>query len=326
MSFLAAVVLYLLAVGGVRGFAFTLGLTTVIDLIVVFLFTKPMVTLLARTRFFGGGHRLSGFDAAHLGRTVAYAGRGRVRTPVARVGPCPRTPGPPPPAARPSPSARQRASGRGRTCRRHVGSRRRDGGVLMCSFARFGNDLYTGRRSYDFVGNRRTLVRHRRRRRPAVACCCSGCVGSTSGIEFTRRRRSSVSPGSRRPTPRWRRRPCSMSPPTPAARRSPRSATTACACRPSGSPTPQTDEVAGALAEAYGVDAGARHVLVRRPDLGAGRHREGAAARSWSSSRSSALVIALYFRTWKMAVGRARRPAARPGRHRRDLRRWSGSR
>ncbi|MFC3687454.1 protein translocase subunit SecD [Aquipuribacter hungaricus] len=71
VSFLAAVVLYLLAVGGVRGFAFTLGVTTVIDLIIVFLFTKPLVTLLARTRFFADGHRLSGFDPEHLGSVVA---------------------------------------------------------------------------------------------------------------------------------------------------------------------------------------------------------------------------------------------------------------
>ena len=81
VSFLAAVVLYILAIGSVRGFAFTLGLTTIVDVVVVFLFTKPVVTLLARTKFFGGGHKLSGFDAAHLGRSVAYAGRGRVRTP-----------------------------------------------------------------------------------------------------------------------------------------------------------------------------------------------------------------------------------------------------
>jgi preprotein translocase subunit SecD len=89
VSLLAAVVLYLLAVGGVRGFAFTLGLTTVIDLLVVVLFTHPLVALLARTRFFGGGHKLSGFDAAHLGRAVAYAGRGRVRTPSERPAPGP---------------------------------------------------------------------------------------------------------------------------------------------------------------------------------------------------------------------------------------------
>lgn len=80
VSFLAALVLYLLAVGGVKGFAFTLGLTTVIDVLVVFLFTKPVVTLMARTRFFGEGHKLSGFDAVALNRTPAYAGRGKVRS------------------------------------------------------------------------------------------------------------------------------------------------------------------------------------------------------------------------------------------------------
>ena len=67
ISLLAAVVLYVLAVGGVKGFAFTLGLTTLIDLLVVFIFTKPLVTLLARTDFFGHGHKLSGLDPEHLG-------------------------------------------------------------------------------------------------------------------------------------------------------------------------------------------------------------------------------------------------------------------
>jgi len=79
VSFLAALVLYLLAIGGVRGFAFTLGLTTVVDILVVFLFTHPMVALISRTRFFGGGHKLSGFDAEHLGRAISYQGRGAVR-------------------------------------------------------------------------------------------------------------------------------------------------------------------------------------------------------------------------------------------------------
>jgi preprotein translocase subunit SecD len=67
ITLLAAVVLYMLAVGGVKGFAFALGLTTIIDLFVVFLFTKPMVTVLARTKFFGHGHPLSGLDPKHLG-------------------------------------------------------------------------------------------------------------------------------------------------------------------------------------------------------------------------------------------------------------------
>jgi preprotein translocase subunit SecD len=67
ITLLAAIVLYMLAVGGIKGFAFALGLTTVIDLIVVFLFTKPLVTVLARTKFFGHGHPLSGLDPKHLG-------------------------------------------------------------------------------------------------------------------------------------------------------------------------------------------------------------------------------------------------------------------
>ena len=67
VSFLAALVLYSFAIGVVRGFAFALGLTTIIDVFIVFFFTKPLVALLARTKFFGQGHRLSGFDAHHLG-------------------------------------------------------------------------------------------------------------------------------------------------------------------------------------------------------------------------------------------------------------------
>ena len=62
ISILAAVLLYFFAVGGVRGFAFTLGLTTLIDLLVVFIFTKPLVTILARVNFFASGHKLSGFS------------------------------------------------------------------------------------------------------------------------------------------------------------------------------------------------------------------------------------------------------------------------
>ena len=67
VSIIAAVLLYFFAVGGVKGFAFTLGLTTLIDLVVVFLFTKPILALLARTKFFGGGHPLSGLSPQHLG-------------------------------------------------------------------------------------------------------------------------------------------------------------------------------------------------------------------------------------------------------------------
>ncbi|HEY0539013.1 MAG TPA: protein translocase subunit SecD, partial [Actinoallomurus sp.] len=69
VSFIAALLLYWFAIGGVKGFAFTLGLTTLIDIVVVFFFTKPLITMLARTKFFGGGHRWSGLDPSTLGTT-----------------------------------------------------------------------------------------------------------------------------------------------------------------------------------------------------------------------------------------------------------------
>ncbi len=67
ISLLSAVVLFVLAIGSVKGFAFTLGLTTLIDIAVVFFFTKPLMTLLGRTKFFGEGHRFSGFEREHMG-------------------------------------------------------------------------------------------------------------------------------------------------------------------------------------------------------------------------------------------------------------------
>lgn len=67
VSLLSAIVLFVLAVGGVKGFAFTLGLTTLIDLAVIFFFTHPLMQLLGRTKFFGEGHKLSGLDSTHMG-------------------------------------------------------------------------------------------------------------------------------------------------------------------------------------------------------------------------------------------------------------------
>ncbi|WP_030987270.1 protein translocase subunit SecD [Streptomyces sp. NRRL S-1813] len=67
VSFLAAAVLFAVTVGKVQGFAFTLGLTTVLDVVVVFLFTKPLMTLLARRKFFSDGHPWSGLDPKRLG-------------------------------------------------------------------------------------------------------------------------------------------------------------------------------------------------------------------------------------------------------------------
>ncbi|WP_353810058.1 protein translocase subunit SecD [Agromyces sp. SYSU T00194] len=83
VNLLAAIVLFIFAVGSVRGFAFTLGLTTVIDVIVVILFTHPMLQLLAQTRFFSSGHPWSGLDPTALG--AVYRGRAEFRKPTANV-------------------------------------------------------------------------------------------------------------------------------------------------------------------------------------------------------------------------------------------------
>jgi preprotein translocase subunit SecD len=79
VSMLAAIVLYVLTVGNVKGFAFTLGLTTIIDLLVVVLFTHPLLQLLAQTRFFSSGNKWSGFDSKALGGAV-YRGRMKFAT------------------------------------------------------------------------------------------------------------------------------------------------------------------------------------------------------------------------------------------------------
>lgn len=77
VNFLAAATLFILAVGNVRGFALTLGLTTIVDLAVVSFFTHPMLQLIAQTRFFSEGHKLSGLDPRALGAT--YRGRAQFR-------------------------------------------------------------------------------------------------------------------------------------------------------------------------------------------------------------------------------------------------------
>lgn len=84
VSFLAAAVLYWVSVGKVKGFAFTLGLTTLLDIVVVFLFTKPLMVILARKKFFASGHPWSGLDPARLGakRPLAYRATRRPRPTV----------------------------------------------------------------------------------------------------------------------------------------------------------------------------------------------------------------------------------------------------
>jgi len=80
VNFLAAAVLFILAIGNVRGFALTLGITTLIDLLVVSLFTHPVMQLLAKTKFFGEGHPASGLNPRALG--AVYRGRATFREPV----------------------------------------------------------------------------------------------------------------------------------------------------------------------------------------------------------------------------------------------------
>jgi preprotein translocase subunit SecD len=70
VQLLSALVLFFLAIGAVKGFAFTLLVTTAIDLFVVFFFTKPWMSVLGRREFFSSGHKWSGFDPEHLGVTV----------------------------------------------------------------------------------------------------------------------------------------------------------------------------------------------------------------------------------------------------------------
>jgi preprotein translocase subunit SecD len=73
VSLLSAAVLYIFATGVVKGFGFALGLSTLVDLAILFWFTKPMVSWLATFKFFNSGHRLSGLSKGTLGMDGAPA-------------------------------------------------------------------------------------------------------------------------------------------------------------------------------------------------------------------------------------------------------------
>jgi preprotein translocase subunit SecD len=77
VNLLSAIVLFIVAVSNVKGFALTLGVTTVIDVLIVVLFTHPILQLIATTRFFSSGHPLSGLDPTALG--AIYRGRAEFR-------------------------------------------------------------------------------------------------------------------------------------------------------------------------------------------------------------------------------------------------------
>ena len=74
VSFLAAAVLYMLAVGQVKGFAFTLGMSTVLDLIVVFLVTHPLVALASKSKLLSNP-KLSGLGGAQRSATIQRQAR-----------------------------------------------------------------------------------------------------------------------------------------------------------------------------------------------------------------------------------------------------------
>jgi preprotein translocase subunit SecD len=82
VSLLAAVILYLLSVGSVRGFAFALGLTTIVDLVVAFFFTRPLTLIAARTKWFNSDSAWTGVSATMLReglpqRAATPAGKGK---------------------------------------------------------------------------------------------------------------------------------------------------------------------------------------------------------------------------------------------------------
>lgn len=83
VNLIAAAVLYFLSEAGVKAFAFTLGLTTILDLVIVIMFTHPIVSILANTKFFGEGRKWSGMEPERLGaKRSTYLGRGEFRPPA----------------------------------------------------------------------------------------------------------------------------------------------------------------------------------------------------------------------------------------------------
>jgi preprotein translocase subunit SecF len=155
INILAAVVLYILADATVKGFAFTLGLTTAIDVLIFILFTHPVLQLLARTKFFGSGIRCPDSTRRarrRLPRPRAVPRAGRSAT-TAAAGASAKSRGE---AAR----ARRSPSASRRNCAeraRHTANpaRPQGGRRLMRTMSQVGNDLYTGKTSFPFVGRRR---------------------------------------------------------------------------------------------------------------------------------------------------------------------------
>ena len=232
VNILAAVVLYILADASVKGFAFTLGLTTVIDVLIFILFTHPVMQLLARTRFFGIRAPLSGIDPAHSARSTAGARssahpwRRAPKTRQQRRAYAPRRGGS---GDRRSPNAsRQSSPPPPAAANRPV---RQGEHELMRSMSQLGNDLYTGKTSFPFVGTPAPVVHHRggARHRLGPGAAVPGRSRSPSSSPADRSSRSRVVSVTR--PVRWPPRRSSPSCPEP-SRRSRPSARATSACRP----------------------------------------------------------------------------------------------
>lgn len=83
VTLLAAIVLYIVSVGNVRGFAFALGLTTIVDVVIAFLLTRPLVTYFARSKWMQRGSWFTGLDASRFGDVEVDLSPTVARTPVA---------------------------------------------------------------------------------------------------------------------------------------------------------------------------------------------------------------------------------------------------
>ena len=268
VNFLAAAVLYVLAVGDVRGFALTLGLTTLVDVVTVTLFTHPCCSLSRAARSSPTATGSPGSTRARSAPSTAGAGQ----LPRAR------------PAGGPAVLRSRGEAARRQTIAERKAAELRDqhrhdrhdpgGPGLMASFTRFGNDLYSGARSIDFIGHRRVFYLIAASRSWCRSWCRSSAADTTS---------ASSSPAARSTRcPERRRRSC----------RTRRSAPTRSvpSCRPGAHgqhrrrerrPGPddpgdlrQSDQITDRARERVPRGAERRHVVLHRGDLGCRHHQQ----------------------------------------------------
>ena len=226
------------------------------------------------------------------------------------VGPLPRPrpvrradPAPSARPARPWRSARSRPEGKAQAC---------------STSPQVGNDLYTGKRSIDFIGRQKTWYAisarpHRPRPRRHLRSRASTSASSSAVARSSASRASPTARATRR-----RRRPPSPRPASPATSSRRHRRRTPSACRPRR-PADRTDEASAALAQPFGVDEGDGQRLAHRAELGAVGQPAGDPGADRlphpRDARHGALLPHL-----EDGRRRPRRPAARPRHHRRHLR------